>query len=165
MRSLDSNVLVALESDILVLAVKPAQFETVCEEIGEEIEQSDPLVVSVAAGLTLRQLADMLPARTRIARAMPNVNSSLREGMTAVCVNEHATSTDEASVVAAFEAVGQVAVLDESLFPHLLQLLAALLRLRSCLSMRSPVVLLPRACPKMWQPRLLHKQCVGQRRC
>ncbi|ACV08624.1 pyrroline-5-carboxylate reductase [Jonesia denitrificans] len=115
-RSLDSNVLVALESDILVLAVKPAQFETVCEEIGEEIEQSDPLVVSVAAGLTLRQLADMLPARTRIARAMPNVNSSLREGMTAVCVNEHATSTDEASVVAAFEAVGQVAVLDESLF-------------------------------------------------
>ncbi|WP_035833528.1 pyrroline-5-carboxylate reductase [Jonesia quinghaiensis] len=117
LRALDSNALVALESDILILAVKPHQFAEVAAEISEELQESTPLVVSVAAGLTLNDLGAMLGQNTRIARAMPNVNSTVRAGMTAICLNENATDSDESSVVAAFEAVGDVVVLEEAQFP------------------------------------------------
>ncbi len=115
-RALDSNAQVAAEADILVLAVKPQMFAKVSTEIRDEVVASRPLVVSIAAGLTLAGLADLFDDQTRIARVMPNVNSRIGQGMSAVCANGLATESDINSVVAAFEAIGEVVQIPESQF-------------------------------------------------
>ena len=115
-RALDSNAQVAAEADILVLAVKPQMFAKVSTEIRDEVVASRPLVVSIAAGLTLAGLADLFDDQTRIARVMPNVNSRIGQGMSAVCANGLATESDSNSVVAAFEAIGEVVQIPESQF-------------------------------------------------
>ncbi|WP_435299785.1 pyrroline-5-carboxylate reductase [Timonella sp. A28] len=115
-RALDSNAQVAAESDLLILAVKPQKFAEVSAEIYDDIAANEPLVVSIAAGLSLADLAELLGAHTRIARVMPNVNSRIGQGMSAVCANEHATKTDVASVVTAFESIGEVVTIPESQF-------------------------------------------------
>ena len=115
-RALDSNAQVAAEADILVLAVKPQMFAKVSTEIRDEVVASRPLVVSIAAGLTLAGLADLFDDQTRIARVMPNVNSRIGQGMSAVCANALATESDISSAVAAFEAIGEVVQSPESQF-------------------------------------------------
>ena len=115
-RALDSNTQVAAESDVLVLAVKPQVFPAVSAEIRDELAVSKPLIVSIAAGLTLDALAGLLGEDQRIARVMPNVNSRIGQGMSAVCANSNASETDVASVVTAFESIGKVVTIPESQF-------------------------------------------------
>lgn len=115
-RALDSNAQVAAEADILVLAIKPQMFGLVTNEIRDEVLDSAPLVVSIAAGLSLADLEELFSAQTRITRVMPNVNSRIRQGMSAVCANANASEQDVASVTAIFEAVGEVVQIPESQF-------------------------------------------------
>lgn len=115
-RALDSNEQVAAEADVLVLAVKPQMFGQVTGQVRDEVLSSRPLVVSIAAGLTLSDLEDLFDEQTRIARVMPNVNSRIGQGMSAVCANDVATELDVNSVVAAFEAIGEVVQIPESQF-------------------------------------------------
>ena len=49
------NKKVAGEAEVLVLAVKPFQFETVIQEIRDEIRK-DALIISIAAGQTMENI-------------------------------------------------------------------------------------------------------------
>jgi len=115
-RALDSNAQVAAESDVLVVAVKPQMFAGVAAEIRDDLAENQPLVVSIAAGLSLADLADLFGQGLRIARVMPNVNSRIGQGMSAVCANSNASETDIASVVTAFESIGEVVTIPEAQF-------------------------------------------------
>ena len=115
-RALDSNEQVAFEADVLVLAVKPQMLSSVTAGIRDEVLKSRPLVVSIAAGLTLDNLGNLFDSETRIARVMPNVNSRIRQGMSAVCANEAASESDVDTVVTAFESIGEVVSIPETQF-------------------------------------------------
>ena len=66
-----SNAAVA-DSDVLFLAIKPQTFESVAAEIGE----SDTLVVSIMAGITLEGLESRLPnARVEVVCHLTTCNS------------------------------------------------------------------------------------------
>jgi pyrroline-5-carboxylate reductase len=98
------------ESDLVVLAVKPAQVATVLRELGGagEAGLARPLWVSIAAGVSLASLTSDLPPRTRAVRAMPNTPALVGEGATAFAANPEATEADRAAARALFEAVGTV---------------------------------------------------------
>ena len=51
------NRRVAADADFLVLAVKPQSMAELLAEIRDVVQARKPLVVSIAAGITLRQLA------------------------------------------------------------------------------------------------------------
>lgn len=107
---------VAQEVDVLVLAVKPHQVIEVLTPLREVLAQHSPLVVSVAAGVRLEQLAAMAP-RTPMVRAMPNVTVELGAGVTALCATPETTADQRRAAVTLFEAVGTVVELDERVFP------------------------------------------------
>ena len=63
------NASAVAEADIIILAVKPWLVEEVMEEIRPSIRKEKQMIVSVAAGVTLNQLAEMAVAPSPWAEA------------------------------------------------------------------------------------------------
>ena len=70
-RSVASNAEVVQAADVLVLAVKPQTMNAVLDEVRSNLTDKH-LVVSIAAGITLKHLAESLGTDTRLIRVMPN---------------------------------------------------------------------------------------------
>lgn len=123
------NAAVVAASDVLLLCVKPHVLPELLAQVGPAIvaRRSVPggathqLVVSVAAGVTLTAIAQMLAAGSgrgsegvRLARAMPNTPSAIGQGATAFCVGAAAAPGDAAAVRALFSALGTVEEVKEA---------------------------------------------------
>ena len=82
--------------DVVILAIKPNLFSTVLPELAPLLIEHNPVVVSIAAGISLAQMHSMIgqDSAMRIIRVMPNLNSQISEGMAAVCGNDHATAEE-----------------------------------------------------------------------
>ncbi len=115
-RALDTNVEVAAAADVLILAVKPQLLGAVAAEIRETLAEKKPFIVSIAAGLSLDNLAELVGSEHRIARVMPNVNSRIGQGMSGICANTFATDEDHAIVRQVFESIGEVVEVPEAQF-------------------------------------------------
>jgi pyrroline-5-carboxylate reductase len=79
-------------ADIVVLAIKPQSLETVAASLRGWIG-ADTLVVSIMAGITLRQIADLLAA-PRAVRAMPNTPGAIGQGVSAFALSDACTALD-----------------------------------------------------------------------
>lgn len=110
----NENGSVAHTSDVCILAVKPAQTLAALYEIRDEL-RSETLVVSIAAGVTLGQLAGALREGTRVVRVMPNTPCLIGRGASAFARGEHATDSDAELVGQLLEAVGTVHEVPEKL--------------------------------------------------
>lgn len=109
-KGLSSNQDVWDQSDILILAVKPHQIDDVLSDIDKT---KHPFVISVAAGVTNAQLAHHLE-KSSFLRTMPNLNSQVGEGMTAIVENSQVEQSDLDKTKEIFGAVGEVVELPES---------------------------------------------------
>ena len=109
--------------DMVLLAVKPQ----VLPQVLEELSQSDafaisepgskalPLVLSIAAGISTKDIEDALPEGVHVVRAMPNMPLQVGHGATAVCGGANASSEDMDAVNQLFSALGTSNVTDEAL--------------------------------------------------
>jgi pyrroline-5-carboxylate reductase len=107
------NRAVAAASDLLVLAVKPQVMAPLLAEVRDELRS--PLVVSIAAGITLRQLADGLGRDCRLVRVMPNTPCLVGASASGYTPGETATPEDVAVVDRLLNAVGRAFRLPEPL--------------------------------------------------
>ena len=107
------NLDVIGQADIVILAVKPNMIETVLEEIKEKINENDPLIVSIAAGVKIEKIETFISSPARIIRAMPNTPASIMEGVTAISPNNYVNKSDIAKAKLVFEHVGEVAEIKE----------------------------------------------------
>jgi pyrroline-5-carboxylate reductase len=85
-----NNKEVVKNCNIIILAVKPQNMDSVTAEIYDEIS-NDKIVVSIAAGITLSYLSSRLKT-TKIIRVMPNTPALVQEGMSVMsmceCIND-----------------------------------------------------------------------------
>lgn len=81
------NAEVVAAVDVVVLAVKPQTLKTVAENLAASIRIRQPLVVSVAAGVSQASLAAWLGAETAIVRCMPNTPALVLTGASALHAN------------------------------------------------------------------------------
>ncbi|MBF2098635.1 MAG: pyrroline-5-carboxylate reductase [Gloeomargaritaceae cyanobacterium C42_A2020_066] len=102
----------AADSSVLLLAVKPQQFSSVRDALGE-LPGKDTLLVSVLAGVTLATLEAAFPGRPVI-RAMPNTPARVGEACTALAFGHRVGSDQRAWGERLFATVGQVAVVAET---------------------------------------------------
>lgn len=96
-----------------IIAVRPEEVREVCRALSDKRVGS---VVSLAAGISVRQLEDWLSPGTAVARAMPNLPVSVGEGQTALSFNVCCTPEDVSRVRLLFGAVGVAVDIDESSF-------------------------------------------------
>ena len=105
----------AAEADIILLAVKPWLMGEAIEEIRPALDPSRHIIISVAAGISLQELAELLKASTPPAlfRAMPNTAVAVRDGVTFICP-QNATDAQTAMVEGLFASLGYTVVTDEA---------------------------------------------------
>lgn len=103
---------VAGSSDVLVLAVKPADMGRALEEIRGHV-RSNQVVISVAAGIPLAAVERQLPQGTPVIRAMPNTSSRIGASATAIAPGRWADPDSLALARAVFQTVGHVTVVPE----------------------------------------------------
>ena len=70
-RAVAENAMVAAAAQVLVLAVKPQELRTVAKQLAPQVMQTNPLVISGAAGIRAADLQRWLGGLP-VARAMPN---------------------------------------------------------------------------------------------
>ncbi len=101
------------ESSVIILAVKPQDFDTVLEQI-KPLVDNKKLIISIAAGITTHYIEKKLGGNIRVVRAMPNMPAQIGEGMTAVTKGKIASASDIKTAVAIFNAIGKTAFVDEN---------------------------------------------------
>ena len=104
----------ALSCEVVVLAVKPNILPLVLEEI--KTHKTSAVFVSIAAGVTVSKMKEILGKKSKIVRVMPNTPALVGEGMT-VLAQPDASITDEdfKKVRAIFDSVGKTEVLKEEM--------------------------------------------------
>ena len=106
-----SNKEVASSCNIIILAVKPQNMETVVSEISETVT-GEKTVVSIAAGITLDYLSSRLKTE-KLIRVMPNTPALVQEGMSVMSLCECFSGRDIALVREILMSVGKVITLPE----------------------------------------------------
>lgn len=110
-RSLADNRQVAEAADILLLAVKPQQVAAVAEQLGGRLDPSK-LLVSIAAGVRLKKLAELLQTE-RLIRVMPNTPCLVGCGASGYSLGCGATAADAELVRQLLESVGKAFLLSD----------------------------------------------------
>lgn len=93
---------------LVMVGVKPQVMDVVLQDLSKRISK-DTLVYSIAAGKTLSDIAQHLPAGTAIIRAMPNTPVMVQSGMTALIANEFVTDEQRAQIDELVSGTGTVA--------------------------------------------------------
>jgi pyrroline-5-carboxylate reductase len=109
----DHNSDVLQQSDVVFLAVKPQMMPDVLADIRPQI-QSRHLVISVAAGVTLKALETGLDAETRLVRVMPNTPCLVGASASGFALGGRATAADAQLVETLLSSVGVAFALPES---------------------------------------------------
>ena len=96
-----------LSADVVLLAVKPYVLFDLLKEIDTALADKKPMLISIAAGIKLEQLANKLSVELPLVRVMPNIACTVRAGSSAVfSENDQALQL----AVSIFETVGEVVV-------------------------------------------------------
>jgi len=78
----DNNLAVAAGADAVILAVKPQQLREVCTRLAPVLQEHQPLVISIAAGVEVSAICDWLEYDAAIVRCMPNTPALVQTGAT-----------------------------------------------------------------------------------
>jgi len=100
-------------ADLVIVAVKPYQAESVLEEISQSLSEGQ-MVASLMTGVSLEKMKSLLPSGITPVRVMPNTAVALQESMT--CISAPDCSEEQKEVVQdVFEALGKVIYINEEL--------------------------------------------------
>jgi pyrroline-5-carboxylate reductase len=113
-RIFDDNAALVDEADIIVLAVKPQILPDVLVETSHRVTEHK-LLISMAAGVTIDEIAERVKFNTRIVRTMPNICALVGEAATALSAGAHVREGDVGYAKTIFGVAGLVIDIDESL--------------------------------------------------
>ena len=102
------------ESTVVILAVKPQIMPMILAEIAPVVN-SEKLVISIAAGITLQTLQRALGDSRRVVRVMPNTPALVLAGAAGISPGKAATAQDVALVERIFNAVGRAMVVSDEM--------------------------------------------------
>jgi pyrroline-5-carboxylate reductase len=100
------NATVVKEAQILVLAVKPQSMKNLLMDLSHLIKKQNPLIISIAAGLTEKTLSHYLAYEAAIVRCMPNVAAFVGSGVTGMYANPHVSTLQRDLAESMMRAVG-----------------------------------------------------------
>ena len=115
--AMPDNCVIACESDVLFLAVRPGTLDEVIEEIRNHVAP-DTIIVSVVAGRSLSSLEaafDSSDVKHKIVQVMPNTPALVGEGMTAVIPNDQLTEEDIETVMRLMESFGKAEIISDKM--------------------------------------------------
>lgn len=108
------NLIAAQYADIVLLGVKPYNVAKILEEIKPALDPKKQIVVSLATGVTLKEMYEVIDPKTVTFRAMPNIAADIQESITCIC-QEQANPKEIEMITELFDSIGFTITIDESL--------------------------------------------------
>ncbi|MEC7814870.1 MAG: pyrroline-5-carboxylate reductase [Pseudomonadota bacterium] len=108
----------AQQADMVVLAVKPQVMADVCRDIAPVVQNTRPLMVSIAAGLTAETLDTWLGGGLPMVRVMPNTPSLVGKGAAGLFANDQVKPDQKTMVQSIFESIGSALWVDDENLLH-----------------------------------------------
>lgn len=108
----DNKALIA-QVNVLILAVKPQIMKLVAQDIAAAVQEHQPLVITIAAGVTGTSLAGWLGGSPAIVRCMPNTPALVRSGATGLYANSQVSAVQRQQAATILEAVGLALWVDQ----------------------------------------------------
>ena len=106
---------IARDCDWIFLAVKPQMMEAALSPIRESLQEKKPLLVTMAAGLSMENIETMAGGDLPVIRIMPNTPAMVGAGMTQYCCNSLVTEENERHFLSLMAHTGHVDKLEEGL--------------------------------------------------
>lgn len=103
--STDNDSAIA-DADAIILAVKPQIMEQVVRPLANNVQQNQPLIISIAAGITIDNLLDWLGPQLPVVRTMPNTPALVQTGATGLFANPQVDNDQRSIATTIFEAIG-----------------------------------------------------------
>ncbi len=103
-----------LNSDIIIIALKPYNILEVLSDVKDVIELDRQVVVSLATGISTHQIESVIGKDKSIFRAMPNTATDVSESITCLCSNtKDEQQTSEVKQI--FDLIGSTIIINEPL--------------------------------------------------
>ncbi|MEK6733144.1 MAG: pyrroline-5-carboxylate reductase [Candidatus Omnitrophota bacterium] len=100
-----SNIDLARQSNVIILAVKPQDIEKVLKEIKPHVKEK--LIISIAAGIKTSSIEKVL-GKVTVIRVMPNMPAMVGKGISAISRGRFAGLSDFRTASRIFSNVGEV---------------------------------------------------------
>lgn len=98
--------------DYVFVNVRPQVVERIVDDLLQSSIGKGKVIVTLAAGVPMKTYG-VLGEEQPIVRALPNPPSQVGQGIAALAFNAHVTGTQREDILTLFEALGEVALLDE----------------------------------------------------
>ena len=113
--SYSDNASIAAGCGRIFLAVKPYFMEAVLKDLQPRLAEKKPLLITMAAGLTMAQIEAWAGCRLPVIRIMPNTPTAIGKGVIPYCCNDLVTGELLADWLADMAPCGLVDKLEERL--------------------------------------------------
>ncbi len=97
--------------DIIIIAVKPKDYNQLLDDMKDKIN-TNPLIVSFAAGIKISYIESKLGENAKIVRVMPNICTSIGEAVSAIIFNKNVKENEKLIINKIFENLGMVILLE-----------------------------------------------------
>lgn len=101
------------DADVVVLAIKPQLMAAVCADLAPAFADKRPLIVSIAAGITLGQIDGWLGGGYPIVRSMPNTPALIGAGASGLIANAAVAANQRNQAEVILGAAGRTAWIEE----------------------------------------------------
>lgn len=108
-----NNVIVAKESTIIILSIKPIIYNNVLNEIKDYITD-DKIIVIIAPGITVDYVRNIIK-KGKIVRTIPNTPALIGEGITAISFPNDISENERKVVKEIFKSCGEIVEINEEL--------------------------------------------------
>lgn len=102
----DDNIAAVSGADVVILAVKPQVMKQVLEPLAVTLQQQQPLIISIAAGIEIASIERWLGGALPIVRCMPNTPALVQLGATGLFANAAVSAAQRELADSILQAVG-----------------------------------------------------------
>lgn len=111
---LNNNQEAVRNADVVLLGVKPFNIVPILQEITPYLDPKKQIIISLATGVTLASMYQILNPKTVAFRAMPNIAADIQESVTCIA-SQRATLQQQELVKELFDAIGFTIPIEENL--------------------------------------------------
>ncbi len=105
-KSTPENAQAAANAEIVILAVKPQSMQTAARSLASTLQQTKPLVISIAAGIREVDLQGWLGGDLSLVRTMPNTPAMIQTGAIVLHASPQVSTTQRDLAESIMRAVG-----------------------------------------------------------
>jgi pyrroline-5-carboxylate reductase len=113
-RVISDNRKAVRDSELIVIAVKPYNIVSILDEIRDQLKPGRHILVSVTAGVMVKEIHRQIKVNIPVFRAMPNISASVGKSVTCICHSDAQQSEIDA-VRQLFNSMGTTMIIDEEL--------------------------------------------------